>query len=360
MRLESKDTLLAKPLKIGIIGAGEIVSSCHLPAYRDAGLEVTAIHDKDQDKMRTLANQFDIPHICTSMEALFDLDEVAIVDIAVPTSAMETAVNLACRYHKHVLCQKPIGLDYQQAKRLVESVSSKNIKTAVNHQMRYSPGIDAARKLIQDGALGSIEYADIRVNVWTPWDNWPYWNQTPYFELLAHSIHYLDSMRYLLGNPQVIYCDQAFSRSRPYSYPTRTYIHLIYEGNLRAKIDVNHDNHYGMEDWFAEFRVEGTGGVAKGTNGALYDYPKGPEDTICYHTDQQKAGEWSTPILEGRWFPDAFAKTMSELMNAIEEDRPASINFNEGLETMKLIEAAKRSCELKRPVQLAELEGKDA
>ncbi|OHZ00417.1 Gfo/Idh/MocA family oxidoreductase [Salinicola sp. MIT1003] len=360
MRLESETGRPAKRLKIGIIGAGEIVSACHLPAYRDAGFEVTAIHDKDRDRMATLAEQFGIPHVCASMEALIALDEVAIVDIAVPTSAMEMAVNLACKYRKHVLCQKPIGLDYQQAKRLVASTAGEPIKTAVNHQMRYSPGINTVSELIRDGALGVIEYADIRVNVWTPWDNWPYWNQTSYFELLAHSIHYLDSMRYLLGSPQVIYCDQAFSHSRSYRYPTRTYMHLIYEGNLRAKIDVNHDNHYGKEDWFAEFRFEGTEGVAKGTNGALYNYPEGREDTIHYRTDRQSAGEWSTPILTGRWFPDAFAKTMLELMGAIKEDRPASISFDEGLETMKLVEAAKRSCELNRPVWLAELEGGEA
>ena len=65
------------------IGCGGIVSGAHLPAYRAAGLHVSAVFDLDADKARKVAQDFDIPAVAPSAEALAAREDVDIVDVAV-------------------------------------------------------------------------------------------------------------------------------------------------------------------------------------------------------------------------------------------------------------------------------------
>ncbi|MCL4318739.1 MAG: gfo/Idh/MocA family oxidoreductase, partial [Firmicutes bacterium] len=108
---------------------------------------------------------------------------------------------------------------------------------------------------------------------------------------------------------------------------------------------------------YATFRFEGTRGVIKGTNGALYNYPVGKEDTIAYLSKDIAGDTWISPRLEGRWFPHAFMGTMGELMRAIEEDREPENSVEDNLKTLQMVFAAKRSIEENRPVWLKEIGG---
>ena len=57
-----------RDLRIGIIGAGGIISGAHLPAYQAAGLQVSAIYDIDREKATKVARDFDIPTIAGSAQ----------------------------------------------------------------------------------------------------------------------------------------------------------------------------------------------------------------------------------------------------------------------------------------------------
>ncbi|UUZ96447.1 Gfo/Idh/MocA family oxidoreductase [Paenibacillus sp. P25] len=69
---------------IGIVGAGEIVTSAHLPAYRMAGFRVIGIYDKDPAKAEAAVRENPSARAFPSLEALLEHPDVQIVDIAVP------------------------------------------------------------------------------------------------------------------------------------------------------------------------------------------------------------------------------------------------------------------------------------
>ena len=72
---------------------------------------------------------------------------------------------------------------------------------AINFQLRYAPYILAAKKLIHKGLLGELNDIEVNVNVYTPWHLWDFLFTSPRVEILYHSIHYIDLIRNLLGNP---------------------------------------------------------------------------------------------------------------------------------------------------------------
>lgn len=342
---------------IAIVGAGEIVIHAHLPAYRMAGFRVVGIYDVDSAKAEAAAAQYPPMQVFPTLDALLKHPDVNIVDIAIPAQYQPDVAKQAAAAGKHLLCQKPLALNYAQAKELVEHCSTCGVRAAVNQQMQWSPGIQASRFIVKQGWIGSPLQGSIQVNVHTPWENWPWLVHIPTLEVMYHSIHYIDSIRYVLGmKPEYVYADGSRYPGQPYTGETRTLIHLKFPGETRGLIHDNHNNHQPEADWYALFRFEGTQGSISGTNGALYNYPSGREDTISFYSRRLEAGQLYAPALEGRWFPHAFMGTMGELMRAVEEQREPENSIRDALITLQTVFAAYRSMEQNRPVFLEEID----
>ena len=186
---------------IGIVGCGGIVNYAHLPAYQASGFRVVACHDLDLTAAERTAAAHGIPRVATTLDDLLADDEVEIVDIAVTPEAQVAIAERAAAAGKHLLCQKPLAPDYPAAARLVAAVREEGVKLAVNQQMRWDAGIRVARQLIAQGALGQPADARIEVSVRTPWHLWPWMARSPRLEVMYHSIHYHDSLRFLFGEP---------------------------------------------------------------------------------------------------------------------------------------------------------------
>src|SRR5690625_2932557 len=95
---------------IAIIGAGDIVQSNHLPAYRMAGFNVIGIYDLNIQRVQKVAEEFELVHVFESLHQLLEHPEVDVVDIAVPAKYQPDFVEQVTAKGKHVLCQKPLGL----------------------------------------------------------------------------------------------------------------------------------------------------------------------------------------------------------------------------------------------------------
>jgi predicted dehydrogenase len=341
---------------IGIVGAGEIVRAAHLPAYRMADFNVVGIYDLNPTRARQVAADFHIPHTFSTLNDLVNCPDIEIVDIAVPSNQLRPIVEAVVHRRKHVLCQKPLGHTYEEALGIYDVCRTENIKAAVNQQMRWAPGIQASHDIMQRGWLGNPTQMTIQVNVRTPWDHWPWMTAIKGMEFLYHSIHYMDAIRYLVGEPDYIFADAAKFPGQPWPAETRTAIVMRFAGELRGLIHDNHNNFAPDNDWYATFRFEGTQGIIKGTNGALYDYPVGRGDTLSFLTTKIRQDTWITPELKGRWFPHAFMGSMGELMRSIEEDREPVNSVRDNLKTLKMVFAAMRSVDETRPVWLSEID----
>jgi predicted dehydrogenase len=344
-----------RSLGIGIIGAGEIVREAHLPAYEMAGFNVVGITNRTRARAEQAAEAFAIPKVYDSAKELIEDPDVQIVDIALTADLQPEIVRMAAKAGKHVLCQKPLGETYAAAAEIADICDEYGIRGAVNQQMRWAPGIRASHAIIQKGWLGEPVQADVQVNVHTDFAGWPFLRDIETLEIMYHSIHYLDSIRFLFGTPEAVFADGARYPGQVCRGETRTTIHLRFPGEIRGLVHDNHNNWAPMDDWYATFRFEGTKGIITGTNGALYNYPEGREDTIRYLSKELSLSEWQEPKLEGRWFPHAFMGTMGELMRAIEDGREPENSVRDNLLTLKMVFAAYRSMAERRPVFLEEI-----
>ena len=128
------------------------------------------------------------------------------LDIAVPPQNQLALIKGACarKTVKGILAQKPLGLDFAEAKEAVRACENAGIVLAVNQNMRYDQSVRAAKALLENGTIGQPVFATIDMRGiphFMPWQE-----ELGWVTLRIMSIHHLDCMRFWFGDPQRIYC----------------------------------------------------------------------------------------------------------------------------------------------------------
>ncbi len=345
---------------IGCIGAGFIMADCHLVAYRQAGFNPVAIASRTPQRAQEVATRHGVPRAYQTYRELLEDPSVDVVDIAVPPDVQLSVVQEVVHHGgriRGVLAQKPLGVDYTQAKEIVRLCREAGMTLVVNQNMRYDQSIRACKTLLNRGVLGEPVLATIDMRAiphWMPWQQRLGW-----VTLRIMSIHHLDTFRYWFGTP-----DRVFASIRPDPRTAKKFEHqdgvclyiLEYENGLRCSSWDDVWSGPALEgaapDHRILWRVEGTEGVAKGTIG-WPRYPAREPSTLDYTTTQQP-GYWLQPRWSEVWFPDAFVGPMAQLLCALENHETPEMCGEDNLQTMALVEACYRSAREHRAVSLAE------
>jgi predicted dehydrogenase len=328
------------------IGAGGIVRDAHLPAYARGGFDVAGIFDVNAAKARELAAQFQVLHVYETLDkAIEHAPAGAIFDVAVPANAVLDVVG-RLPDGAAVLIQKPLGEDLEGARAIRDLCRAKDLKAAVNFQLRYAPYVLGARSLLESGSLGDLVNLEVRVSVDMPWHLWTFLEGLPRMEIIYHSVHYVDLVRSFLGEPEGVWARTVKHPRNENLASTRTEIILDYGERRLAHISTNHNHVFGPRHQESYVSWEGTRGAVKATLGLLMDYPKGRPDALewCVLDQNGSPGEWRSVTLEGSWYPDAFIGTMGSLMRWVEgSDGPPPTHVEDAYRTMAVVEAAYRS-----------------
>jgi len=340
LALRQQHPLPTWPRPIVIIGAGGIVSDAHLPAYRKAGFPVAGVFDLDIAKAADVARQWGIPKVFNSLSEAASTPG-CVFDVAAPPVA-HAAIVAALPRGAAALIQKPMGLDLAAATRIRAACRERELIAAVNFQLRFAPMMMAVADALRRGLLGRLVDIEVHLSLVTPWHLFPHLKPNPRVEIVSHSVHYLDLIRGLAGNPRGV-------MARTYGHPatdlaqTRTSAILDYGTDLRVTLSINHHHDFGRRFQDASFRFEGDRGAALVKLGLLLNYPEGEPDELWL---APKGGPWEAVPLAGRWFPDAFIGTMANLQRfAAGEDQVLHSSVEDAWHTMALVEACYRSNE---------------
>ncbi|HWN57828.1 MAG TPA: Gfo/Idh/MocA family oxidoreductase [Methylomirabilota bacterium] len=327
------------PRPIVVIGAGSIVRDAHLPVYKRLGFPVAGIFDVNPDASRDKADVFAIARVFQS------LDEAAatpgaIFDVAIPPENV-AAVLERLSIGSAALIQKPMGRDLADARRIIAICRERRLVAAVNFQLRFAPNMLALKDALARGILGDMLDVEVRLNLHTPWNYWAFLKGVPRLEVLLHSIHYLDLIRSMLGEPRGVYCRAVRHPAMP-DYPdVRTSIILDYGDFIRCSLTMNHTHTFGPRFAMSQLKVEGTVGAAIAKMGVNLNYPAGEPDTLeMARTDS----EWSAVPLRGSWFLDGFEGPMSNLQRFVAGEDPKLVSsVEDAIRTMAVVEACYES-----------------
>lgn len=146
-------------LRVGVVGSG-FGGAVHVPAYKAQGrFEVVAV--ASPNRAAEIARQRGVPNAFDSLEAMLAGAELDILSIASPPYLHREAVLASLARGKHVLCEKPFGLNVAECEEMLAAAQRAGTVCAIAHEFRYQPWALAIKELADNGHLGVLRQIEI-------------------------------------------------------------------------------------------------------------------------------------------------------------------------------------------------------
>jgi D-apiose dehydrogenase len=203
-----------KPLNVALAGAG-MISWYHLVGWRNLGerVRLVAVCDPDSARATKRAEEFSIPRVYRSADAMFAAEAIDALDVASPRQTHAGWVEAAAAYSIDVLCQKPMTPTLAESEALVRRIEGKS-RLMVHENWRFRPWYRELKRWIVAGELGDVILARMAMitsgllpdaNGQRPsLERQPFMQHEERLMIAEVLIHHLDVMRYLCGELRVI------------------------------------------------------------------------------------------------------------------------------------------------------------
>jgi predicted dehydrogenase len=354
-------------LNFAIIGCGSIALQNHLPGLALCkDVKVTALCDSNPATLETARKQTGAAITSTNWEDIVKRHDIQAVIIATPNVVHPPAAIAAVRSGKHVLCEKPLALNYADAKAMTDAADKAGVRHMTAFTYRFVPAMRYLHHLIKRGDAGKIyHYRSCRLQDWGTRSVG--WRQQ---KKMAGTGEIGDMLSHRID----------FAR------------HLVSEFKRLVASLVNHTPVRGgqpndTDDWvglLAEFQNGATGvmessKLASGVNESWRSPDRveinGSEASFSFTTgcwNELQFGKLGGPGMKALAIPREFHVLPGsprdpsvgdplvsfrfdqavEFVNAIREQRPCAITFHDGARAQAVIDAAVKSAEMRAWVEL--------
>ncbi len=139
-----------------MIGTG-FMGKVHTEAVRRLGnVEVTAVAGTSDTRAKDFADSVFIPHSTGDWKTLLANRELDAVHVLTPNSLHAPMSIEFLRAGKHVLCEKPLAMNVDEAKEMLDVATKAGLAHATNHNLRFYPVVQNIREMIHSGELGEV------------------------------------------------------------------------------------------------------------------------------------------------------------------------------------------------------------
>jgi predicted dehydrogenase len=207
--------------RVGVAGAGW-VTQYHLPAWasHNTRAKVVAIADPSEAARGRRARDFGIAGVHASAEAMLAAETIDILDICTPVDAHAPLVRTAAERGIAVLCQKPLATDLGEAQRLVAALGPE-ARVMVHDNWRFRATYRRIREWIDAGVVGDIRRVQLDYvssgmipdasGARPALVRQPNFRALPRLLVMEVMIHHLDTLRFLLGELDLVAATMARS-----------------------------------------------------------------------------------------------------------------------------------------------------
>jgi len=333
------------PVRIGVIGGGSIARA-HLNAYNQLPelAEVTALCDVDPRAAESRRVEFSLDaDLVTDLSELCGRGDVDAVDICLPIRVHLDAILAAAKTRKHVLVEKPMTLNLDEAKTAVRAARESGITLMVAHDQRFRPRHMIMKDLIP--RLGKIVCARADINqdaqsIFPP----GHWHLEHRGSLLAIGVHVLDLLRYLLGDVKQVSC---FERNRLVRMRGNDVAVAILEFDCGAVGTLMCTWASKGSPWHDSIILQGSLGACH-TIGGLF-IKEGDAPFARVEVEDDTKGEWR--------FRSSYREEIRHFLECLRDGKTPMTCGEDNLKTMAAIEAMFLSSREDRAIRIADMLG---
>jgi len=367
---------MAKQREIGIavIGVGWI-GQVHCQAYRQI-LDVypelpvrprlAMIVDAAEPVARRVAERFGVDRFATDYQTAMEDPDVQAVDICVGNRLHESVAVAAADAKKHVFCEKPLANTAEESQRMVDAVREADVVNMVGFNYRHLPASLTAKEIIDSGALGEIYHfrglfaIDDKASSHSPWA-WRFSAKEAGAGALGTlGSHDLDLARFLVGDfHSVTALSRTIVKERP--VPGTSTMRAVDVDDMTGMLVQFDQGATGVIEttWLAWGNKHHHSWEVNGSKGSLRYNSERMNELDWYDVSGPKNRQGFRRLLMGPAFPEAGAFIqlpgmgmgysdgmvieLKNFLTAIAEERPASASFEDGMQVVRITEAALRS-----------------
>ena len=345
---------------IGVIGAG-FARTTQIPGFKNCeGARGVVIASAHREHAVEVAREFDIPHVADDWRGVIERDDVDLVSIVTPVVTHHEITLAALRAGKHVLCEKPMAMNAEEAREMMELAREKNVLALIDHELRFLPGRQKAAELIRGGDIGELWHARClfrsgqRADPNRPWNWWSDVKQGG-GALGAIGSHIVDAFRWLL-NTEVSEVFGQLSTHVPKRKDQSGTVREVTtddEANLLLRFDGDSSGLTGnaslsmVQAGASAHVVEifgSEGAVRVDGNGYVWSAKRGDTEWTSIEIDR---GHLAPGMAEGGW-SRGFTAFSKKIVDALREGRTTvegAATFEDGYRTQLVLDAARRSNE---------------
>jgi len=209
-------------IKVAMIGFGGIAQAVHYPAYieleKQGKVKLVAICDVDEAKFNQkmeiniggseVVIAEDVKKY-TDWKEMLSTEDVDMVDIAIPTYLHAPVTIEALKMGHHVLCEKPMSLNYNLCKDMINAANTAGKKLMIGQCLRFDNKYKYIKKLVDEETYGKAKTGVFRRMSTPPvwgWENWFMDYAKAQGCITDMHIHDIDFIRYAFGEPLRVSC----------------------------------------------------------------------------------------------------------------------------------------------------------
>lgn len=360
-----------RTLGVGISGIGWCASE-HIKAFlKNPHSEIRWLHGRDEGRTREKLAKYgvEVPgaRFTKRYEDLLESPDVDIVDITTPNHLHAAQAVAAAKAGKHMVLEKPTGLDTRELRQIRDAVRRAGVRTIVSFELHYNPYCRFVHWLRASGRLGRIRFARVqylsRVTDWYSGWSWVRTKASGRSHLLAAGCHAVDALRHLSGLEPLEVSAYHTRFTKGYEWPTTIEANMVLEkgalGHVTSSTDFMLPYTFGVELMGDKASVRDTLITWKDEPVALEELRAAnpfPEVTLAEGT----YGSGHPAIRIECLMPDSadvshhpFQGEIDELVDAVRKGRDTHLNVFDAQKTMEVCLAADLSAERGgKPVRL--------
>jgi len=335
-----------KKLKVGVIGSGRI-GKVHIEniSVRISSAEAVAIADPFLEEAKKVAEQFGIKSVSADYKGVLSNPEVEAVLICSPTDTHSPYIIEAAEAGKHIFCEKPLDLSLDKIQVILDAVEKAGVKLMVGFNRRFDPNFAKVRQMVKNGKIGNPHI--LKITSYDPMPPPPEYVAVSGGMFLDMTIHDFDMARFIMDSEVTevyakanVLIDAAIGEAGDVDTAITT---LFFENGAIGTIANSRQAVYGYDQ---RLEVLGSDGMVHVTN-----------NTPDNHTYYDKLGSHSSNPLN--FFMDRYTESyvfeIEAFINAIINNSEIPASGKDGLMSVAVGLAAKKSAAENRPVKIDEI-----
>lgn len=150
-------------VRVGVIGTSWWTDAMYMTQLKEHPRgKIVAVCGRNIENAQKLADKWDVAQVFTDYEDMIDSGKVDAIIVSTPNVSHHAITMRALEAGLHVVCEKPLAMNYQQAREMADAAERKGLKTFVPFTWSFMPYARYLKELIVNGYLGKLYHCNLR------------------------------------------------------------------------------------------------------------------------------------------------------------------------------------------------------